>query len=99
MIDLDDDTRERLDRHARETGKSASDLVRTWLLERLHRIDMLRRTENFASLSEQERIELRDWAGDQATDAQLLWLDAEDGGYDWGPDGPPTADRPIEEKI
>ncbi len=44
---------------------------------------------NAASLDADERRRVIDIAGNDATDAWMRYLDAEDGGYDWGPDGPP----------
>jgi predicted DNA-binding protein len=89
-IRLSAEAEERLSRYARETGRDKSVLARDWILERLEREDVDEKIRNFAKLNATERAEVAERAGDDATTAWLRWLDAEDGGYDWGPEGPPS---------
>ena len=80
---------DRLERHAREAGRPKSVIAREWIMQRLEREeidDLIRRA---AGLNAGDRQRVIDTAAGDATDAQLRWLDADDGGYDWGPDGPP----------
>lgn len=79
-----------LARHARALGRGKSVIAREWILERLEResIDaQLRRAAAF--LSKHERPEWLEEAG-RMGDELLRMLDEEDGGYDWGPNGPPA---------
>ncbi len=88
-IRLNEEAERRLARHARELGRPKSVVARDWILERLEREEVdeqIRRAAKLHSASltlEQRR------AAQAASDAYLRWLDAEDGGYDWGPEGPP----------
>lgn len=82
---------ERLNRVARETGRPKSALARQWIRDRLDREEIDRKIANAASLDAEERREVVERAADDATSAWLRWLDAEDGGYDWGPNGPPSS--------
>jgi hypothetical protein len=80
---------ERLERHARSLGRPKSSLAREWIVERLDRESLdgeFRRqaASLAASITPSELAEL-----EVATDEWLRSLDAEDGGYDWGPEGPP----------
>lgn len=89
-IRLDAETEKRLARHARATGRAKSVIARDWIVERLEResIDeeMRRAAEALSnSLTTQEQA----WS-DAATSEWLHLLDEEDGGYDWGPKGPPA---------
>ncbi|QYE34005.1 hypothetical protein KZX46_14435 [Polymorphobacter sp. PAMC 29334] len=89
-IRLDACAEERLTRYAREAGRPKSVLVRDWINERLDREETDRKIYGAALLDREERNALVDAAGADATSAFLRMLDAEDGGYDWGPDGPPA---------
>ena len=80
---------EKLERYARSIGKPTSAMARDWILERFEREEIDRKIANAAALDAEERAKIKGIAGREATDAWLRWLDAEDGGYDWGPDGPP----------
>ena len=88
-IRLSREAEERLERHARATGRAKSTLAREWILDRLQREsvdgDMRRAAELLAKTLSGE--ELRD--AEAATAEWLRLLDEEDGGYDWGPEGPP----------
>lgn len=88
-VRLSGEAEERLARYARDVGRSKSVIVRDWIIERLDReaIDDLIRNASRLHADDRDRV-VRQAAID-ATDAHLRWLDAEDGGYDWGPDGPP----------
>jgi len=88
-IRLSAEAEARLSRYARETGRPKSVLARDWILERLEREDIDDKIRNAAALDAQEREQIIEHAANDATSAWLRWLDAEDGGYDWGPDGPP----------
>jgi len=89
-IRLKPEDEKQLDRQARALGMPKSALVREWIKERLQR----------DSIDEEMRIAARLHAGDltsdetealhSATDEWLRALDREDGGYDWGPNGPPA---------
>jgi hypothetical protein len=76
-------------RVAARTGRSEAELAAEWIKHGLQVAEMHHRIDNFHTLSDEQRRELANWAGDFATGAQLLALDAEDGGYDWGRSGPP----------
>jgi predicted DNA-binding protein len=78
-----------LERHARALGKPKSTLVREWIMDRLEREEIDRKIANAAALDAEERRRVIEYAADEATAAYMRWLDAEDGGYDWGPGGPP----------
>ncbi len=78
-----------LERHARSVGRSKSAIVREWIKDRLEResIDAeMRRTS--ALLAEHDRKHGYPISAAQ-TDTFLRMLDELDGGYDWGPEGPP----------
>jgi predicted DNA-binding protein len=79
----------RLERHARAMGRGKSVLAREWILDRLYREETDRKIGDAAALHASEREALKQHAADEAASAWLRWLDAEDGGYDWGPGGPP----------
>lgn len=85
-IRLRPDEEDRLERHARSLGRAKSALAREWIVERLDRESIDALVAHAAA-----RIAANE-TGDQAR-AHGAWfaaLDAEDGGYDWGPDGPPA---------
>jgi hypothetical protein len=74
---------------ARAIGRGKSVVAREWILERLEREsvdDEMRRAAEIVSrrTSQEESTELN-----AAADEWLRMLDEEDGGYDWGPKGPP----------
>ena len=79
----------RLAQLAKDLGRVTNDVVRDWVLARMDREDVDAKIRNFASLDAEERCRIAEIAGGDATDAWLRALDAEDGGYDWGPGGPP----------
>ncbi len=79
-----------LERHARALGRPKSAVARDWIRERLGTETIAaqlrvssRFLANFANGEELTDI-------DRATDDWLSMLDQEDGGYDWGPAGPPA---------
>lgn len=88
-IRLKPEEEERLARHARDSGRSKSAIVREWIVERLEREDVDAMIRRAAELHARDADAVRR-AADGATDAYLRWLDAEDGGFDWGPEGPPA---------
>jgi len=90
-VRLKPDEEEALERHARSVGKPKSTLVREWIMDRLEREEIDRKIANAAALDAEERRGLTARAGEEVTIAYMRWLDAEDGGYDWGPNGPPAA--------
>ena len=89
-IRLAPEDEEQLARFAREAGRPKSVIARDWIRDRLRREAIDRKIRNAASLDAEERRSLIDSASADATGAWLRWLDAEDGGYDWGPAGPPV---------
>ena len=88
-IRLPTEAEKRLERHAKAVGRGKSVVAREWILDRLEREEMDKKIRNAAALHAGEREKVIEWAADEATAAWLRWLDAEDGGYDWGPEGPP----------
>ncbi len=88
-IRLDTAAEARLARHARETGRPKSMIARDWILERLDREEVDDLIRNAARLHVTDRASVIEGAALDATVAHLRLLDAEDGGFDWGPDGPP----------
>jgi predicted DNA-binding protein len=89
-IKLQPHDEERLERVARGLGRPKSAVAREWILARMEREDIDEKIRNAATLDAEERARVVEIASGDATGAMLRWLDAEDGGYDWGPDGPPT---------
>ena len=89
-IRLSTDSEMRLARYAKEVGRPKSVLARDWILDRLERESIDEQIRNAAALHSIERAQVVDIAAADATSAWLRWLDAEDGGYDWGPKGPPV---------
>jgi predicted transcriptional regulator len=92
-IRLDAVSEERLARHARETGRPKSVIARDWIVERLNREDVDGLIRRASELDAEKHRRVFEQAQHDATDAWLQALDAEDGGYDWGPGGPPLATR------
>jgi predicted transcriptional regulator len=89
-IRLNDQDEGRLARHARERGRAKSAIARDWIVERLDREAVDEQIRHAASLDATARAELISRVEDDAATAWLRSLDAEDGGFDWGPDGPPA---------
>lgn len=90
---IDSATHDGLMRVAAQTGEPATELAAKWLKFGPEIAEMRHRIENFHGLADARRREFADRAGDFASGAQLMALDAEGGGYDWGPNGPPGDDR------
>ena len=88
-IRLPAEAEERLSRHARASGRAKSALARDWIIERLDREGVDELIRNAARLHGTERDRMAEQVAADATAVHLRRLDAEDGGYDWGPDGPP----------
>lgn len=89
-IKLNSADEERFSRFAREMRRPKSALAREWIMDRLDREEIDRKIADATAFDAQQRPVAGDPAGD-GTSAWLRWLDAEDGGYDWGPGGPPLA--------
>ena len=89
-IRLPIEAEERLARHAAAIGRGKSVIAREWIMERLEREsidDEMRRAAQVIAANEIE--DDRRWC--DAMDRSFMeMLDEEDGGYDWGPDGPPA---------
>ena len=89
-VRLKPDEEAQLDRHAKAVGRSKSVLVREWIRERLERDSIDAQMRRAAKIiSEHEQLQDRS-AAKAATATYLRMLDDLDGGYDWGPEGPPT---------
>ena len=88
-IRLSEDAERRLQRHANDAGRPKSVIVRDWIMERLEREEVDDLIRNAAKLHADDRNPAAAHYAGEASNAFLRWLDAEDGGYDWGPDGPP----------
>ena len=88
-IRLDAPTEAALDRHARAVGRPKSVIARDWIVERLEREsvdeEMRRAAEHIARVETAEQRE----RAIAMSDAFSHMLDEIDGGYDWGPEGPP----------
>lgn len=88
-IRLKPDEEARLERHARDVQRPKSVLARDWIMERLDRESVVAELARAAAIlaggtrAQQEGPTV-------ATDDWLRALDEEDGGYDWGPSGPPV---------
>ncbi len=89
-IRLSADDEAQLQRVARETGRPKSVVARDWIRERLNRDAIDDKIRAATCLDADERCRVVEQASGDATDAWLRMLDAEDGGYDWGPNGPPV---------
>lgn len=88
-IRLPEEVERKLDRHARDIGRAKSVIVREWIVERLERDSVDEQMRRAAVLLAAEAADDRE-ERERGTDAWLAALDREDGGYDWGPDGPPA---------
>lgn len=75
-----------LARHAKTLGRQKSVVAREWIMERLEResfdLEMRRAVDVIEAIKHPDH---RD-----AADEWLRELDKEDGGFDWGPAGPPA---------
>lgn len=88
-IRLSRDAEDRLEKHARETGRPKSVVARDWIMDRLDREEVDELTRAAARLHAVNRGRSETEAAVRSTADYLRWLDEEDGGYDWGPEGPP----------
>ncbi|MGJ3626103.1 ribbon-helix-helix protein, CopG family [Sphingomonas sp. MMS24-JH45] len=87
-IRLKPEEEERLERHARDLGRPKSAIVREWIVERLERDSVdaqLRRAAQILAASERDRQQ-RPWVVPIPCSPRSTI----DGGYDWGPEGPPA---------
>lgn len=83
-------TEVKLDRHARAVGRPKSSLVRDWIEERLEHDSVDAQVQRAAEhIARHEANRDRQVSG-EATSAFLRMLDNLDGGYEWGPEGPPA---------
>ena len=89
-IRLNGEDEGRLARHARERGRAKSAIAREWIVERLDREATDEQIRLAASVDAAAGADLIRRPEHDSTVAWLRSLDAEDGGYDWGPDGPPA---------
>lgn len=88
-IRLSADEEERLASYARQRGRPKSAVAREWIVERLERDEVDERIRVAAALHAQDQTPESRQAALDASNAFIRWLDAVDGGYDWGPQGPP----------
>lgn len=88
-IRLSEEAERRLARHARDAGRPKSVLARDWILDRLEREEVDEQIRRAAKLHAECATLADRRAATDASDAFSRWLDAEDGGYDWGSEGPP----------
>lgn len=80
---------ERLARYARDAGRSKSTIVREWIVDQLERRDVDELIRRAARLHAEAFTAAEGQRARALSDAHLRDLDIEDGGYDWGPEGPP----------
>ena len=90
-IRLSRDEEARLARHARELGRPKSVLAREWIVQRLHNDDIDEQVRAAAEFNARRETLQSRGAALAASDAFSRHLDTLDGGYDWGPEGPPPA--------
>jgi len=88
-IRLSDDAERRLTRHARDAGRPKSVIARDWIMDRLEHEDVDERIRRAAKLHADHANDAERQVMISASDAISRYLDAEDGGYDWDPEGPP----------
>ena len=88
-IRLSEDAERRLARHAREAGRPKSVLARDWILDRLEHEEIDDQIRRAAALHATHATDVDRRSALLASDGFSRLLDAEDGGYDWGADGPP----------
>lgn len=79
----------RLARFARERGQPKSALAREWIVQRLYNGDIDEQVRAAAAFNARHETGEARRAALAASDAFGRYLDSLDGGYDWGPDGPP----------
>lgn len=89
-IRLSVEEEKRLARYARESGRPKSAVARQWIVERMDREAVDQLIHDAESLDAEARARVIRTAENDASSAWMRWLDAEDGGYDWGPEGPPV---------
>ncbi|QMW23768.1 ribbon-helix-helix protein, CopG family [Sandaracinobacteroides saxicola] len=88
---LDAATEKRLAQHAAETRRTRSDIARVAVREYLDRHSEDAEWERqLATLRKAREARAEIDTGGDGTKAWLRSLDAMDGGYDWGPNGPPA---------
>ena len=88
-VRLDPDDEARLNRFSKELRRPKSALAREWIKDRLDREDIDRKIADATALDAEEHRAIADRTVGDGSWAWLRSLDAEDGGYNWGPDGPP----------
>lgn len=88
-IKFDPADERRFERFAHELKRPKSALAREWIIDRLDREEIDRKIAIASTLDAEERKLIVPIASDNSSSAWLRALDAEDGGYDWGPNGPP----------
>ena len=81
----------RLARYARERGRPKSALAREWIVQRLRSDDIDEQVRAAAEFNARHETPAARQAALAASDAFSRYLDTLDGGYDWGPEGPPPA--------
>ncbi len=87
-IRLSADAEAALGRHAKALGRGKSVIAREWILERLESEGVDRKLRRIAA-----HFALADGKTPSEDAAGKDWfeaLDAEDGGFDWGDEGPPA---------
>jgi predicted DNA-binding protein len=88
-IRLSPEAEQRLERHARDTGRPKSVIARDWIMDRLEREEVDELMRNAARVHRAAENEADVAARGRSSAAYLRWLEEEDGGYNWGPEGPP----------
>ena len=88
-IRLSAEDERRLSRHANEVGRPKSMIARDWIRQGLDREDVDEAIRRASDLHARHATPEQRKAAADASDVFIRMLDAEDGGYDWGPDGPP----------
>ena len=78
-----------LTRYAKSVGRPKSTVARDWIMDRLERESLGEEFRRQAASLARAVTPGEQAETDAATDEWLRALDAEDGGYDWGPNGPP----------
>ena len=89
-VRLDEETERALEEAARAEGSTKSGLARSWILEKLAARTRSTITAEDLAAWQKPLSASAEEALSRATEAWLEALDAEDGGYDWGPAGPPV---------
>ena len=88
-IRLDRDLEARLQRFAANSRRSRSDIAREAVRQYLERHDVAAEFQRQVEILQASITADEVKAHEAATGAYLRMLDEEDGGYDWGPAGPP----------